>query len=59
MKRVTIKVPGGIGNIKNQELVDILGSENTITFRNNLDIKTNSFCIKCVCSLNLSPLAKL
>ena len=48
-----------IGNIKNQELVEILNSENTITFRNNLDIKTNSICKKCVCSLNLSPLAKL
>ena len=48
-----------IGNIKNQDLVDILNSEDTITFRNNLDIKTNSICKKCVCSLNLSPLAKL
>lgn len=48
-----------IGNIKNQDLVDILNSENSITFRNNLDIKTNSICKKCVCSLNLSPLAKL
>lgn len=48
-----------IGNIKNQNLVDILNSEDAIAFRNNLDIKANSTCKKCVCSLNLSPLAKL
>ncbi len=59
MKKIAIKVPGGIGNIKNQELVDILNSENAITFRNNLIIKINSLCKKCVCSLNLSPILKL
>ncbi len=59
MKTVAVIVPGGIGNRKNQELVDILGSKNTFTFRNNLDIKTNSIYKKCVCSLNPSPLAKL
>ncbi|MCH7828175.1 MAG: radical SAM protein [Bacteroidetes bacterium] len=48
-----------IGNIKNHDLVDILNSESAITFRNNLDLKTNSVCKKCVCSLNLSPLEKL
>ncbi len=59
MKKVTIKVSGGIGNIKNQELVDILNSENTFTFRNNVYIKTISICKRYVCSLNHSPLAKL
>ncbi len=59
MKKVTMKIPVGISNIKNQELVHILNYENTITFRNNVDIKTNSICKKCVCSFNLSPLAKL
>ena len=59
MKRVAIIVPDRIGNIKNHELVDILSSENTITFRNNLIIKINSLYKKCVCSLNLSPILKL
>jgi len=59
MKMVIIKVSGGIGNKKNQELLDILSSENTITFRNNLILKINSLCKKCVCSLNLSPILKL
>jgi len=44
MKMVIIKVSGGIGNKKNQELLDILNSENIITFRNNVYIKTNSIC---------------
>ncbi len=59
MRMVIIKVLGGIGNIKNQELLDILNSENIITFRNNVYIKTNSICKRYVCSLNLSLLAKL
>ncbi len=59
MKMVIIKVSGGIGNKKNQELLDILNFENIITFRNNVYIKTTSICKRYVCSLNLSPLAKL
>ncbi len=59
MKKVTIKVHGEIGNIKNQELLDILNSDNIITYRNNVYIKTNSIRKRYVCSLNLSPLAKL
>ena len=59
MKKVTIKVHGEIGNIKNQELLDILNFENIITFRNNVYIKTTSICKRYVCSLKLSSLAKL
>ncbi len=59
MNMVIIKDHVGIGNIKNQELVDIFNSENTFTFRNNVYIKSNSICKRYVCSLNLSPLAKL
>jgi MoaA/NifB/PqqE/SkfB family radical SAM enzyme len=48
-----------IGNINDASLDDIVNSEKSITFRKNLDVKTNPVCEKCVCSLNLSPLAKL
>jgi MoaA/NifB/PqqE/SkfB family radical SAM enzyme len=48
-----------IGDIKEESLADIINSEKSISFRKNLDVKTNSICKKCVCSLNLSPFAKL
>lgn len=48
-----------IGNIKDASLSDIINSEESISFRKNLNVKTNPVCEKCVCSLNLSPLAKL
>jgi MoaA/NifB/PqqE/SkfB family radical SAM enzyme len=48
-----------IGNIKDASLDDIVNSEKSIIFRKNLNVKTNPVCEKCVCSLNLSPLAKL
>jgi MoaA/NifB/PqqE/SkfB family radical SAM enzyme len=48
-----------IGNIKDSSLADILNSNDAISFRRSLNTHTNSTCVKCVCSLNLSPLTKL
>ena len=48
-----------IGDIREASLADIINSEKSISFRKNLDVRTNEICKKCVCSLNLSPLAKL
>ena len=48
-----------IGDIRKNSLVDIINLEKSISFRKNLDVKTNSICEKCVCYLNLSPFAKL
>jgi MoaA/NifB/PqqE/SkfB family radical SAM enzyme len=48
-----------IGNIKDSSLANILNSEEAINFRKTLDMSTNDTCVKCVCSLNLSPWAKL
>ena len=48
-----------IGDIREESLEGIINSENSISFRKNLDVKTNSICKKCVCSLNLSPFAIL
>ncbi len=48
-----------IGDISEESLAGIINSERSISFRKNLDVKTNSICKKCVCSLNLSPLAQL
>jgi MoaA/NifB/PqqE/SkfB family radical SAM enzyme len=47
------------GNIHQQKLDEILNSPENISFRKNLDTKTNSTCEKCVCSLYLSPGTKL
>jgi MoaA/NifB/PqqE/SkfB family radical SAM enzyme len=44
-----------IGNIRHQSLDKILNSNKAIEFRKNLDIDTDSTCVKCVCYLNLSP----
>lgn len=44
-----------IGNIRHESLDKILNSDNAIEFRKNLDVDTDSTCIKCVCYLNLSP----
>ena len=44
-----------MGNIHTASLDTILNSEAAIGFRKNLDVSTNSTCIKCVCSLNLPP----
>ena len=48
-----------IGNIRDSTLTESLNSSRSISFRKNLDTSTNPICKKCVCSLNLSPLAKL
>ncbi len=50
---------GVIGNIREASLPDIINSETAISFRKSLDMSTNATCVKCVCALNLSPLAKL
>jgi MoaA/NifB/PqqE/SkfB family radical SAM enzyme len=48
-----------VGDIRENSFSDIVNSEESILFRKNLDVKTNDICKKCVCSLNLSPFAKL
>jgi MoaA/NifB/PqqE/SkfB family radical SAM enzyme len=48
-----------IGNIREASLATILNSEKAIRFRKTLDMSVNSACVKCVCSLNLSPFAKI
>jgi Fe-coproporphyrin III synthase len=48
-----------IGNIRDASLADILNSEAAIRFRTDLDMSKNATCVKCVCTLNLSPLQKL
>jgi MoaA/NifB/PqqE/SkfB family radical SAM enzyme len=47
------------GNIREASLLQILNSGSSVSFRKNLEVMTNSICKKCVCSLNLSPFAKL
>lgn len=49
----------GIGNISDNKLDEILNSERAINFRKTLDMAIDPVCVKCVCSLNLSPLARL
>lgn len=48
-----------VGDIRKSSLEYIINSEDSISFRNNLDMSSNEICRKCVCSLNLSPFAKL
>jgi len=48
-----------IGNIRDSSLATILNSDKAISFRKMLDMGTNPTCVRCVCSLNLSPFAKL
>jgi len=48
-----------IGNIRDSSLAAILNSGPAVNFRKTLDMSTNATCVKCVCSLNLSPFAKL
>jgi len=59
MKRVAVIVPGGIGNIGDSTLTKLINSPDSISFRINPDSTINQICKKCVCSLSLSPLAKL
>lgn len=44
-----------LGSIKSDSLSSILNSEKAQSYRQNLDIKSNSTCVKCVCYLNLAP----
>jgi len=48
-----------IGNIRDASLANILNSKSAVAFRKSLNMSANSTCVKCVCSLNLSPLAKI
>jgi len=48
-----------IGNIRDSSLATILNSKEAIGFRKTLDMSVNPTCVKCVCSLNLSPFSKL
>jgi len=48
-----------IGNIRTDSLEEILNSRESIRFRKDLDIDSNSTCVKCVCYLNLPPGASL
>jgi MoaA/NifB/PqqE/SkfB family radical SAM enzyme len=48
-----------IGDIRKNSLSEIINSDKSISFRKNLDVSTNAICEKCVCSLNLSPFARL
>jgi MoaA/NifB/PqqE/SkfB family radical SAM enzyme len=47
------------GNLASGSLDEIINSEKAIHFRKHLDIVNNDICKKCVCYLNLSPLANL
>jgi MoaA/NifB/PqqE/SkfB family radical SAM enzyme len=44
-----------IGNIRDGSLEEILNSKESIRFRKDLDMDSNSTCVKCVCYLNLPP----
>ena len=48
-----------LGNIRDTSLSDLINSPDSISFRKDLDTAANPICKKCVCSLNLSPFAKL
>lgn len=48
-----------LGNIRQQSLDRILNSEAALRFRKDLDMDSNSTCVKCVCYLHLSPHTKL
>ena len=48
-----------IGNIYDKQIIEILNSDESISFRKQLDMKTDPICKKCVCYLNLSPFTKL
>ena len=48
-----------IGNIHDNSLTEILNTNKAIDFRRTLDMSSNATCVKCVCSLNLSPMATL
>lgn len=45
-----------MGNIHDAPLTEILNSAEALSFRQQLDVKRNTVCRKCVCSLSLTPL---
>jgi MoaA/NifB/PqqE/SkfB family radical SAM enzyme len=48
-----------IGNIHDADLAEIVNSDKAISFRKSLQVTKNEICVKCVCSLNLHPMARL
>ena len=46
-----------VGNIRDSSLAKILNNDSALNFRKTLDMNKNPTCVKCVCSLYLSPLA--
>jgi len=48
-----------LGNLREQPLEEILNSEDALSFRRNLDVRTDPICKKCVCSLHLKPRAAI
>jgi MoaA/NifB/PqqE/SkfB family radical SAM enzyme len=48
-----------VGNIHDSSLAGILNGERAVNFRKKLDMASDPTCVKCVCTLNLSPFAKL
>jgi MoaA/NifB/PqqE/SkfB family radical SAM enzyme len=44
-----------LGNVNDRPLGEILNSTDAVTFRRELDVKTNATCRRCVCTLNLGP----
>jgi MoaA/NifB/PqqE/SkfB family radical SAM enzyme len=48
-----------IGNVRDNSLEEILNNKAATDFRRTLDMSINPTCVKCVCSLYLSPLATL
>lgn len=48
-----------VGNIHDSSLAGILNGDHAISFRKKLDMSRDPTCVKCVCTLNLSPFAKL
>lgn len=48
-----------VGNIHNSSLSGILNDEHALNFRKKLNMASDPTCVKCVCTLHLSPFAKL
>ncbi|GAA4094495.1 hypothetical protein GCM10022392_16610 [Mucilaginibacter panaciglaebae] len=48
-----------IGNIHYNSLTEILNTNQATDFRRTLDMNTHPTCVKCVCTLSLSPAATL
>ncbi len=48
-----------MGNIRDNNLIDLLNSPSEIAFRQGLDMDKDPICRKCVCTLNLRPIVKV